>query len=62
MINFSVVETGKELLTLYLEGIQAQIDKSPRDFKLILYLGSMQIDNQTETYPLYPVVLKPAHF
>ena len=29
MINFSIVETGRELLTLYLEGIQAKLDKTP---------------------------------
>ena len=59
MINLSIVETGKELITLYLEGLVAKIEKSPKDLKVVFALESMQIDNQTETYPLYPVILKP---
>jgi len=62
MVNLSIVETGKELLTLYLEGISARIDKTPRDLKLTVWLANMQIDNQTETFPLYPVIFKPVHF
>ena len=45
MVNLSIVETGKELLTLYLEGISARIDKTPRDLKLTFWLANMQIDN-----------------
>ena len=59
MITVSIVETGKELITLYLEGIVAKIEKSPSAVQVVFGLESMQIDNQTETYPLYPVILKP---
>jgi len=45
MINLSIVETGKELLTLYLEGISAKIEKSPSDVKFSMVLASLQIDN-----------------
>jgi len=62
MVNQSIVETGKELLTLYLEGISAKIEKSPKDLKVSMVLASLQVDNQTETYPLYPVILKPVFY
>ena len=62
MVNVSLVETGRELLTLYLEGICACIDKTPDEVKLSVQLSNVQIDNQSETFPLYPVILKPVHF
>lgn len=41
MINVSVVGTGKELFTLYLEDINAQIEKRPKDLKIQFSLASM---------------------
>ena len=45
MINVSIVENGKELITLYLEGIVAKIEKSPSAVQVVFGLESMQIDN-----------------
>ena len=45
MVNFSIVEAGKELLTLYLEGISAKIENSPGVVKFSMVLASLQIDN-----------------
>jgi len=38
MVNLSLVEIGKEILTLYLEGISARIEKTSRELKLSFWL------------------------
>ena len=59
MVNISICSPGKELITLYLKGISALIEKKERETLVKFELMSIQIDNQSEMDPVYHVMLKP---
>lgn len=59
MVNISFCSPGKELLTFYLKGIEAIIGKTQKQTDLVFNMMSIQIDNQSEMDPVYPVLLKP---
>lgn len=46
-------------MVAYLQGIQAKVVETEKDRKLEFKIGYLQIDNQSENDPLYPVLIKP---
>ncbi len=42
-----------------MQGVKAKIVDSQRDKKVEFKIGYIQIDNQSENDPIYPVLMKP---
>jgi len=58
-INLSIISQAKELLTIYFQKILAKVIDSEKDTKAEMQISYLQIDNQSEFDPIYPVLLKP---
>ena len=57
-INLSIISKSTELLTIYLKEIKVKIEQSKDQLKCEFAIQSFQIDNQSESDPIYPVMLK----
>lgn len=58
----SVIGQGQEMFAVYLQGIKVKLVDTEKDRKIEFKLGYLQIDNQSENDPIYPVLLKPKYF
>ena len=46
-------------MTLYLKGIKAKLTKTKKSINVEFAMQNIQLDNQSEIDPIYPVMLKP---
>lgn len=60
-ISISLISVKKELLTVYFQKIVSRIVDTDIDTKCEFELGYLQIDNQSENDPIFPVLLKPKY-
>ena len=56
-----MIGEAKEIFVLYLQGIYGKVIDTEKDTKSEFKIGYVQIDNQSENDPIYPVLLKPKY-
>ena len=59
MLGLSLCQKGTELLTFHIKGLAVDFKKRQKNMSIDLSLKSLQIDNQSEANPIYPVLLHP---
>eukprot|EP00347_Sterkiella_histriomuscorum_P000566 403375355 len=60
-LNLSLIGENKELMIIYFQRIQAKVVDTEIDTKSEFEIGYLQIDNQSQNDPIYPVMLKPKY-
>ena len=60
-LSLSIIGESKELLVFQLQRISAKLHDTEIDTKTEFEIKYLQIDNQTENDPIYPVMMKPKY-
>ena len=55
----SLVHLKKELATFFISGLSTSLTENQNSLQIDFNIGFIQIDNQYENTPAYPVMLKP---
>ena len=58
-LTLSLIHRKSELLTLFVSKLQAHVTDTQETQTVKFSVGYLQLDNQSETDPAYPVLLKP---
>ena len=60
-LTLSMISPGSELFVMYFRGIKGSFDDQEVDRSIEFSIDFIQIDNQSEYDPLFPVLLKPKY-
>lgn len=58
-ITLSFIHRKSELMTVYMSKLNSHIVDTEDSKTIKFSIGYLQLDNQSETDPVYPVLLKP---
>ena len=58
-ILVSLIHKRCELMTIFVSNLHAHVQETELLKTIKFTIGYLQMDNQTESEPIYPVILKP---